>query len=154
MKSIVNNKAFQYYQHLAGNLINQLSEKSLLVVIVFFSISVVSAAEKSAEQLAVEQYLNKNPVEKEVTVNLASDISICEKVERWTKETPYFTLSPWDVPKSAGAVQKRSRQLILDENFIPYFGKPLDKFEYQEFNMLKGDVFELCGQITAYLESR
>ena len=152
MKFNINNKAFQYYSKLAGNLINQLSEKSLLVVIVFFSIiNSISAAEKSAEDLAVEQYLNKDPVEKEVTVNLTSDTSICEKVERWTKETLYFTVSPWDVPKSTGAVQKRSRQLILDENFIPYFGKSLDKFEYQEFNKLKGDVLTCLGKLPLIL---
>ena len=59
MKSIDNNKAFQYYSNLTGNLINQLIKKSLLVVIVFFSISFVSAAEKSAEDLAVEKYLSQ-----------------------------------------------------------------------------------------------
>ena len=59
MKFNINNKVFQYYSHLAGNLIIQLRQKLLLIVFAFFSICAVSAAEKSPEDLAVEKYLSQ-----------------------------------------------------------------------------------------------
>lgn len=111
-----------------------------------FLIHALVVASLTAEAMPTEKSAGQLAAEKSMTTRmerLESYKPKCEIIQRWSTTVQYFKV-PRNEEGLRATLEKRALQLMLDENFVPYFGKPRDAFSWQEVGLFQSEILPSC----------